>query len=75
MLRQRSVASGRSVGELIREAIDRMLADESESERAATGAREKALASFLAAKPMPVADWPSVELEIEQEYEREPSPD
>lgn len=74
MLRQRSAASGRSVGELIREAIDRMLADERESEQAATGARERALASFLAAEPMPVADWPSIELEIEQEYERGPRP-
>jgi hypothetical protein len=69
-LRERSAASGRSVGALIREAIDQLLSDEREADRAAAEAREKALASFLDAEPMPVADWPEMEREIEEAYER-----
>jgi hypothetical protein len=44
---------------------------EQDNGQAATDARQKAFASFLAAEPMPVADWPAMESEIEQEYCRE----
>ncbi len=69
-LRRRAAASGRSVGDLIREAIDLQLADEEENARAAAGARERALESFMAAEPMAIADWPGIELELEGALER-----
>jgi plasmid stability protein len=69
-LRRRSAASGRSVGELIREGIDRLLADEGERDRDAETERERAFESFLSAEPMPVDDWPVMEREIEEAYER-----
>jgi hypothetical protein len=72
LLRERSTASGRSVGAIIRDAIDQLLDDEREAERAAAESRERALASFLAAEPMPVEDWPEMERELERAYERGP---
>ena len=70
LLRRRARATGRSVADLIREAIDRQIADAEEAERVATAARERALESFLAADPMPVAEWPELERELEGELER-----
>lgn len=70
LLRRRARATGRSVGDLIREAIDRQIADAEEAERVAAGARERALESFLAAEPMPVGDWPELEAELEAALER-----
>ncbi|MGI8944666.1 MAG: ribbon-helix-helix protein, CopG family [Thermoleophilaceae bacterium] len=66
LLRRKAAATGRSMGELIREAIDRSFADDESDARR----REHALESFLAAEPMPVEDWPVLEREIEQLYER-----
>lgn len=71
LLRRRAAATGRSVGDLIREAIDRQIADAEEAERVATQARERALESFLAADPMPVGDWPELERELEATLERD----
>ncbi|CAN5505843.1 hypothetical protein BH20ACT19_BH20ACT19_04170 [soil metagenome] len=62
-----------SVGELIREAIDRAFVGSDELERIERLRREDALASFLAADRMPVDDWPEMEREIEELYERAPS--
>jgi hypothetical protein len=70
LLRRRSAVTGRSVGDLIREAIDRQLADADADERAAASARERALEGFLAADPMPVEDWSEVERELEGALER-----
>ena len=70
LLRRRSAATGRSVGDLIREAIDRQIADAEDAERVVAEARERALEGFLAADPMPVADWSELERELETALER-----
>lgn len=72
LLRRRARATGRSVADLIREAIDRQIADTEEAERVATAARERALESFLAADPMPVGEWSQLERELETALERAP---
>lgn len=71
-LRRRSAETGRSVGELIRDAIDRTYASD-EEERAARGReRDAAVEALLSAEPSEVADWPEVERQIEGIYlERE----
>lgn len=70
LLRRRAADTGRSVADLIREAIDRTYASEGQRESARARRREQALASFLAAPPLPVDDWPVMEREIEEGYER-----
>lgn len=70
LLRRRSRATGRSVADLIREAIDRQIADAEEAERVRTEAREHALESFLAADSMPVGEWSELERELESALER-----
>lgn len=63
LLRRRAEETGASISSLIREAVDRMLAGDVE-------ARQRAAASFLAAEPMALPDWPELETEIETLYER-----
>lgn len=70
LLRRRAAITGRSVADLIREAIDRQIVDAEEAERVAASARESALESFLAADPMPVGEWSEVERELETALER-----
>ncbi len=55
--------SGESLGALIRQAIDRLLDEELDR-------RQRAAESLLSAEPMPVADWPEIEHEIEGKYDR-----
>jgi hypothetical protein len=62
-LRQRAEQTGSSVGSLIREAIDRALADDGER-------RREAAEAILNAEPMPVDDWPVMKREINEMYER-----
>lgn len=63
LLRARAQESGTSVGAVIREAIDHALFD-GEERRAAAGR------AFLAAEAMTIADWPSIEEEIDAMYQR-----
>lgn len=69
-LRERSAATGRSVGELIREAIDHVLAADESREEAAAKESARALEGFMSAEPMPIQDWPDLERELEGIYER-----
>lgn len=50
LLEHESQRTGKSVAELIREAVDGRYATDAEE-------RRKAFDSFLAAEPMPVEDW------------------
>lgn len=68
LLRSRSEATGRSVGALVREAIDLAFSDTDTRERVETAKREAALASFLAAEPAPMGD---LEAELDGLYERD----
>lgn len=70
LLRRRARATGRSVADLIREAIDRQIVDAEEAERVAADARERALKSFLEADAMPVGEWSELERELERALER-----
>lgn len=65
LLRTRAQECGTSVGAVIREAIDHALFDGDER-RAGAGR------AFLAAEAMTVADWPSIEEEINAMYESAP---
>lgn len=69
-LQRRSAETGESVGELIRRAIDQLYAGQEDRDRAAAEGRERALARFLAAPPLPVGEWADVEQELETLYER-----
>lgn len=69
-LQRRSAATGESIGELIRHAIDELYAGRAERDRAAAERREQALERFLAAPPLPVGEWVDVEEELEALYER-----
>ncbi|MGI8728173.1 MAG: ribbon-helix-helix protein, CopG family [Solirubrobacterales bacterium] len=68
LLRRRAAATGRSVGDLIREAIDRTYAGAGNDEAAEKERREASLASFLAADPMPVDN---LEEDLDSLYERD----
>lgn len=68
LLRQRSAETGRSVGALIRDAIDRAYASEEEERAARRREREAAVEALLAAEPSPVGEWPEIEREIETMY-------
>lgn len=70
LLRRRSAETGKSVGELIRAAIDQLYAGQAQRDQAALERRERALAGFLAAPPLPVGEWSEVEDELEARYER-----
>lgn len=66
-IRRRAESEGISVGAMIRKAIDQAVS-EGEQEREA---RRAAGASFLAAEPMEVDDWPAMKAEIEGSYLRD----
>lgn len=67
-LRSRAAAEGTSIGSLIRAAIDDALAGDA--------APRRAVAEFLAAPPLPVAEPDELEREIEAGYDRDaPSPE
>lgn len=68
MLRQRSAETGRSVGELIRNAIDQTYASEEEERAARSRERQAAVDALLAAEPLAVSDWPDMERQIEDMY-------
>lgn len=68
LLRQRAAETGRSVGELIRDAIDRTYASDAEQRSARSRERRAALEALLAARPSEVGDWPAMEREIEDMY-------
>ena len=62
-LRRRAEERGASIGELVREAIDRSLSEDTER-------RFRAGQALLDAEPIAVDDWPVIEREIEEMYER-----
>ena len=70
LLRRRSAATGKSVGELIRDAIDLIYAGEQERQQAAAERRQAAFTSLLEAEPVDVGEWEDVKAEIEAGYER-----
>lgn len=70
LLRSRAAATGESVGELIRRAIDQAYAGQADRDRAALERREVALRGFLSAPALPVGEWPEVERELEGLYDR-----
>lgn len=63
-LRQRAEERGISMGEMIREAIDRILSEDAER-------RFRAGQAILDAEPIPVDDWPVMEKEILERYDAE----
>jgi plasmid stability protein len=65
-LRRRAADQGVSVGAFVRAAIDRDLARDDRAEALA------ALASFLAAPPLPVGTPEELDREIEEMYDRGP---
>lgn len=65
-LRARAASTGSSVGELIRTAIDRELADGRNAER------EAAVDAFLAAPPLPIGTPEEVDRELEAVWDRKP---
>lgn len=71
LLQRQAVATGESVGELIRRAIDQAYAGQADRDRAALESREAALRGFLSAPALRVGEWPEVEKELESVYERE----
>lgn len=64
-LRRRAAERQVSAGALVRESIDRALAEDE------TDKRQRALESFLAAPPIPVGDWEDIERDIASMYERD----
>lgn len=66
-VRRRAQASGVSVGALIRQAIDEMVARDVDRR----AARMEAGANFLAAEPMEIGDWSEVEEAIAEGYTEE----
>lgn len=68
-LRDRAEATGASVGELIRSAIDREL------DQAADDARQAAVESFLAAPPLPVGTPEEIDRELDEMWEPKPWPE
>ena len=62
LLERESAASGRSVAELIREAVDHRY-------RADPDARRDAYQRILAAEPMPVDDWDVMKSELLEAFE------
>lgn len=62
-LRRRAEERGASIGELVREAIDRSLSED-------TGRRFRAGQALLDAEPTAVDDWPLMKREIGELYER-----
>lgn len=70
LLQRRAAATGESIGELIRRAIDQAYAGQADRDRAALQRRQAALQVFLSAPALPVSEWPEVEKELQSLYER-----